>query len=255
MTSPQPRPHVGLTCCLRLLDVTPFHMVAVKYVNAAVEGVGAVPVLLPALAGAVPPEAMLERLDGLLLTGSPSNIDPRHYEGHPPREDSPADPARDATTFGLIRAALAAGMPVLGICRGMQELNVVLGGSLEQEVHRVPGRMDHRSPHEGTPDYRYRPVHPVRLTEGGTCARLAGEPELMVNSLHEQGIERLAPGLAVEAVAPDGQIEAVRLEGDAFVLGIQWHPEWSLDAPFSRRLFAAFGEACRRYRAGRSRAF
>jgi putative glutamine amidotransferase len=200
----------------------------------------------------VPPETVLDVLDGLLLTGSGSNIEPHHYDGPPPPEENQTDPARDATTLPLIRSAIARGLPVLGICRGLQELNVALGGTLHQEVHRVEGRMDHRSDREGTPEHRFRPVHPVALTPGGYCAAMAGTQRLEVNSLHGQGIERLGRGLDVEAVAPDGQIEAVRLEGADFVMAVQWHPEWQVEYDrFARDLFGAFGAACRRHAARR----
>ncbi len=222
-------------------------MVSDKYVAAVVQGAGGVPVLLPALGEAS--VAALDHLDGLLLTGSPSNIEPHLYDGPAPPADNQIDPARDATTLPMIHAALARGLPVLGICRGMQELNVALGGTLHQEIHKIEGRLDHRSDREGTQDHRYRKVHPVSLTAGGVLSGLSGCDALFVNSLHGQGIDRLADGLSVEAVAPDGQIEAVTMRSAGFVLAVQWHPEWSVaDDQASAAIFAAFGEACREYR-------
>jgi putative glutamine amidotransferase len=132
----------------------------------------------------------------------------------------------------------------LAICRGIQELNVALGGTLHQRVHEVPGRLNHRSRRD-SPDGPYGPAHSVALIKGGLLASLAGVAEVMVNSLHSQGIDRPAPGLRVEAMAPDGQIEAVSLPDARFVVGVQWHPEHrALDNPFSRALFLAFARAC-----------
>jgi putative glutamine amidotransferase len=195
------------------------------------------------------------RLDGLLLTGSRSNVEPYHYEGEASQPGTLHDPERDALTLPLIRTAIGAGLPVLAICRGIQELNVALGGTLYQRVHEIAGRLDHRAP-EGDVARRYaHSAHVVALTPGGMLERLTGERELVVNSLHSQGIDRLAPHLVVEAAAPDGQIEAVRHAAADFVLGVQWHPEYRvMENPFSRALFAAFGGACRAWAARRRRA-
>jgi putative glutamine amidotransferase len=236
---------VGLPCCLRRDAEQPFHAVYNKYITAMAEGAGVTPVLIPALGA--PPVEILDRLDGLLLTGSPSNIEPHHYQGPAAPEDSPCDPARDSTILPLIRAAVARDIPVLGICRGLQELNVALGGTLHQEVHQIPGRLDHREQLEGSVEHRYRAVHTVALSENGLFARLAGDRILWVNSLHGQGIDVPAADLVTEAIAPDGQIEAVRHATASFVVAVQWHPEWNFrENRFSSRLFAAFGDACRR---------
>jgi putative glutamine amidotransferase len=240
-------PLIAIPCCRRVPDQHAFHMVGEKYILAGLEAAGCLPVLIPALGNRLDLADLVGRFDGLLLTGSPSNVEPHHYDGPEPPENNLTDPERDATTLPLIRAAVAAHLPVLGICRGHQELNVALGGSLHQEVHAVEGRMDHRSDKTGTADHKYRLVHPVSLTPGGLFERLAGTDRIEVNSLHGQGIDRPAPGLAIEAVAPDGQIEAVRLEGPDFVVGVQWHPEWrALENAFSIKLFEAFGAACER---------
>ena len=201
---------------------------------------------VPALPG-IAPEEWIARIDGLLLPGSRSNVAPREYAGPEPAPDMLQDQARDAAVLPLIRAAIAADLPVLAICRGIQELNVALGGSLHQSVHAVPGRLDHRAIAEAPLDRRYaHDAHAVMLNPDGWFARLAGTNSISVNSLHEQGIDRLAPGLAIEAVAPDGQIEGVRLPTASFVVGVQWHPEYRIaETPFSRALFAAFGDACR----------
>ena len=243
-------PVIGIPCCARPVNDHPYHVVADKYVRAVAETVGGLPLLIPALGPNVDAADLVGRFDGLLLTGSRSNVEPHHYDGSPSREGTAHDAQRDATTLPLIRAAVATGLPVLAICRGIQELNVALGGTLHQLVHEVPGRRDHRSI-PGTTEEKYaHPAHPVALTKGGLFERLAGATEITVNSLHSQGIDRLAPGLVVEGVAPDGQIEAVRAEGADFVVGVQWHPEFRIgDNPVSAALFAAFGAACRTYRA------
>ncbi|MBF0394998.1 MAG: gamma-glutamyl-gamma-aminobutyrate hydrolase family protein, partial [Alphaproteobacteria bacterium] len=149
------------------------------------------------------------------------------------------------TTLPLARAALAAGVPLLAICRGIQELNVALGGSLHARVHAVPGFDDHRSDPSRDLDSQFGPAHRVFLTPGGLLAKLAEATSAEVNSLHGQGIDRLAPGLIVEARAPDGLVEAVRVEdASAFALAVQWHPEWNFRSnPLSAAIFRAFGAA------------
>jgi putative glutamine amidotransferase len=243
-------PLIGVTACLGVEAESGFgfHKAGDKYVDSVVDGAGGLPVVIPAMGQRLDLEALLDRLDGLLITGSPSNVEPHHYAGPPPPPDSPRDAARDATTLPLIRLALRRGVPLLAICRGIQELNVALGGSLHQEVHKLAGRRDHRSDKSLPFPERYGPAHPITLTPGGRLqAILDGGAQIQVNSLHGQAIDRLAPGLVVEAVAEDATIEAVRVAGaPAFGLGVQWHPEWRvLDNPDSRRLFAAFGAACR----------
>jgi putative glutamine amidotransferase len=191
-----------------------------------------------------------------LLTGAHSNIDPAHYAGGPAYPGSPADPQRDATSLALIPLALRAGVPVLGICRGLQELNVALGGSLHGQVHEVDGFYDHREPEDEDLDSQYGPRHEVELVADGLLAGLAGgRRRVRVNSLHGQGIDRLADSLVAEAHAPDGLIEAVRLdEAGGFALAVQWHPEWRVrDNPFYTAIFERFGEACRARAAQRSR--
>ncbi len=239
-------PLVGLPCCTRLMGEHPTHWAGEKYIVAVSDAAGALPLLVPALGGRIAADELVARLDGLLLTGSRSNVEPHHYAGEPSEAGTLHDAQRDALTLPLIRAAVAADLPVLAICRGIQELNVALGGTLHQRVHEVGGRLDHRAP-EGDVERRYgHAAHAVVLSPGGLLERLAGARELAVNSLHSQGIDRLAPTLAVEAAAPDGQIEAVRHADATFVVGVQWHPEYRvLENGFSRVLFAAFGKACR----------
>ncbi len=242
-------PLVAIPACRKFIAPHPFHAVGEKYVSAVSAAAGALPVLVPPLGAALSVRELLGRIDGLMLTGSPSNVEPRHYAGSPSRVGTLHDPHRDATTLPLIRAAVAAGIPVLAVCRGHQEVNVALGGTLHQNVHEVPGMMDHREDEVAPLERQYAPAHPIRLTPGGLLARLAGSDEARVNSLHAQGVDRLAEGLAVEAVAPDGLVEAYRLaDSGQYLLGIQWHPEWRvLEDPLSTAIFESFGAACRRY--------
>ncbi len=241
------KPLIGISCCVKGFGIfnTPNHAASDSYVRVVLGPVGGVPVLLPA-AGEILAAEMLPRLDGLILTGSRSNVHPDNYEGPPHAEGTPEDPQRDSTTLPLIRAAIAAGLPLLAICRGFQELNVALGGSLDQRIQDLPGRIDHSTPSDQKlPRIRVAKAHGVRLTPGSLLAELSGRTDLPVNSLHNQGVARLAPRLVAEGWAPDGTIEAVRVRDAAgFAYGIQWHPEydWERDA-LSRRLFERFGAA------------
>lgn len=245
MTPARP-PLVGVTCCTRVMNEHPTQWVSEKYVTAVSDAAEALPLLVPALGDRLDIAALVERLDGLLVTGSRSNVEPHHYGGAPSVPGTLHDAQRDAMTLPLIRAAVAADLPMLAICRGIQELNVALGGTLFQRLHEVEGRRDHRAP-EGPVEVRYaHRAHTVAIAPGSLLERLAGTRELLVNSLHAQGIDRLAPALVVEAVAPDGQIEAVRHTEATFVVGVQWHPEYRVtENAFGRALFGAFGEACR----------
>jgi putative glutamine amidotransferase len=236
---------VGIPACARFRNGHVWHETPARYAAAVEGGAGAIPIMIPPTGEAQ--VAVLDRIDGLLVPGSPSNVHPGRYAGGESLTPDLHDAARDATTLPLIRAALTKGVPVLAICRGIQELNVALGGTLHQRLHELPNRHDHRSG-EGPPERRYGPRHPVRLS--GNLAGIVGASEIPVNSVHGQAIDRLAPGLVVEAVAPDGTIEAVRVtHARSFAYGVQWHPEWKyLEDPASLALFRAFGEACRAYR-------
>ena len=230
-----------------MLGLHPFHAVGEKYARAVLDASGGLPLLIPSLAEELRLDELVERLDGLLFTGSPSNVEPHHYEGPPSDPGTLHDPARDATTLPLIRKAVSAGVPVFGICRGFQEVNVAFGGSLHQRVHEIPGHLDHRVDDSQPLDVQYGPAHDVVLAPGGLLRSLAGVDRVRVNSSHWQGIERLGQGLKVEARAPDGLIEAFRIESATrFALAVQWHTEWKvMDNPFSRAMFSAFGAACR----------
>jgi putative glutamine amidotransferase len=211
------------------------------------------PLLVPVPPTPLSHEEILGNVDGLLFTGSPSNVAPRHYGGHDPRPTTLLDEERDDTTLSLMRAAEKAGVPMLCICRGFQELNVAFGGTLHQHLNEM-GFNDHGAgDRKRSLEKQYGPAHDVRLAPGGLLQELL--PELppggsfKVNSLHNQGIDRLAPTLRVEAEAPDGAIEAISMdEAPAFLLGVQWHPEWRhAENPVSRAIFTAFGEAVRTY--------
>jgi len=246
---------VGVPACVKQNDGMPFHAVGEKYISGVLNGAEALPMLLPALGSAYDLAALFARLDGLLFTGSLSNVAAHHYDGPEDRPESPQDPQRDETTLPMIRAALAAGLPILCICRGLQELNVALGGTLHQQLHQLPGKLDHRSPQNVPYDAKYAPRHAVTFDPAGEFARILGRTEIQVNSLHWQGIDRLAPGLVAEGHAPDGVIEAVRVaNARGFALGVQWHPEYRVtENPDSMALFKAFGAACRARAAERLR--
>lgn len=250
------RPVVGIPCCTRQIGLHPFHIVGDKYIRAVADGAGAVPLLIPALGDWHDVDDLLNRLDGLLVTGSPSNVEPHHYAGSASREGTHHDPHRDATTLPLIRRALERLVPSLFICRGIQELNVARGGTLHQNVHERDDRFDHRADEDASVEVQYGPAHRVMLTVDGTLARLFGKVETTVNSIHSQGIDRLGAGLEIEAVAEDGQVEAVRVaDVPGFALAVQWHPEWRFwDNPDSRALFRAFGRAVEARADGRARA-
>jgi putative glutamine amidotransferase len=241
------RPVIGIPADRRVLGKHAYHLAGEKYLKAVLDGAGGLPLIVPAIGQELRLEELFETLDGLLFMGSPSNVDPRHYRGEPSESGTLHDAHRDDTTLPLIPRAVAAGLPVLGICRGFQEINVAFGGSLWQKLQDVPGYLDHREDPTQPLEQQYGPAHEVTLEPGGLLQRLAGTDRLRVNSLHSQGVRELGTGLAVEARAPDGVIEAFRVEhAPAFALALQWHPEWRATADgFSRALFAEFGAACR----------
>lgn len=224
----------------------PFLAVGEKYVRAVVDGAECLPLLIPTLQPALPLRELLESLDGILLTGSVSNIEPHHYSDEPSYPGNLHDPARDATNLALIPLAIDMGLPILAICRGFQEVNVAFGGRLHQKVHEVDGFIDHRENLDDALELQYAPTHSVALTPDGLLAGIAGADIAQVNSLHGQGVAHLGEGLTVEATAPDGLIEAYRLKGASFLLAVQWHPEWRVvENAFYHGIFRAFGNACR----------
>lgn len=231
----------------RQLGEFPFHVVGHKYVNAVVHAMKAFPMIVPALGMESDIEALLEVADGILLTGAVSNVHPSHYDQDVRDPSLPLDPDRDGMTLRLIRAAVDAGIPLLGICRGIQEINVAFGGSLHQSVHETEGMSDHRETQVESQAVRYAQVHSVRTVPGGCMAEITGCREFMVNSLHGQGIDRLGDGLVAEVHAADGLIEAITVaNAKAFAMAVQWHPEWNvLNTPTYLAIFNAFGTACR----------
>lgn len=233
---------VGIVADRRTLDGMAVHQASDEYVCAIRDGAGAVPLIIPSTGTPLDAAEVLPMVDGLLFTGAPSNVAPSHYGGCL-RPGTDLDEIRDATTLPLLRAAIQTGKPLLAICRGFQELNVALGGSLHQHLHELPGRLDHREPQNVPRELEYAPAHAVTFAPDGVLARLSGERQAMVNSLHHQGVDRLAPGLKAEAYAPDGQIEALSLpDAKAFLLGVQWHPEWNfVRDSLSRAIFEGFG--------------
>jgi len=246
-------PVVGIVCDRKKVGDHAFHMVGEKYIDAVRDGSHAIPLLIPVLSPPLTAEEILGCVDGLLFTGSTSNVAPQWYSGPAARKHTLLDEARDTTAIPLIRAAEESGTPMLCICRGFQELNVAFGGTLHQHLHEIEGFTDHRAGDRKTAlEEQYGPAHEVRITPGGVLSELlpeyAPDGRFQVNSLHGQGIDRLAPVLRVEAEAPDGAIEAVSMErSKAFLLGVQWHPEWRFgENPVSRAMFSAFGEALRR---------
>ena len=233
----------------------PFLLLGDKYARAVKVGAQAQPVMFP-LADAEQIPDLLPLVDGVMLTGSPSNVHPSHFDEDVADPSLPLDPVRDSLTLALVKACVHEGIPLLGVCRGFQEINVALGGTLHQRVHEVPGLMDHREPKTAPFDVQYAPSHAIRLAPGSVFETWAGGAETMVNSLHGQGINRLAPGLEAMAHAPDGVVEAFAVKGArTFAYAMQFHPEWRCwETPFYAAIFDAFGHACRQRRSQRLQA-
>ena len=231
----------------RILEPHPSHIVGEKYLKAVIDGADALPLIVPSMADDISIDEVLERADGILLTGSYSNVEPHHYGGDVAEQLGISDPHRDAMTLPLALRALEFGVPLFAVCRGHQELNVALGGTLHQDLAKVPGYHRHVENKDDPLELQYGPAHPVTLMEGGLLRRLAGTESVRVNSLHTQGIAKLAEGVTVEAVADDGLIEAFSVDtAPGFSLSVQWHPEWRVtENDFSMVIFKAFGDACR----------
>jgi putative glutamine amidotransferase len=241
---------VWLPACHRNLDLSDpggYTVLADRYAAAVCE-LGLQPVLFP-MAGAEDVPDLLPLVDGVLLTGSPSNVEAAHFGATPLATDL-LDPRRDRLTMALVRASIAGGTPLFGVCRGLQEMNVAMGGTLYQKVHEEPEHLDHREPETEDLDEQFAERHEVLLAEASAFAEWAGGTRAKVNSLHGQGLKRLGEGLVAEAHAPDGLVEGVRVMGaPAFAYGVQWHPEWRHDEhPFYQRTLEAFANACRAHR-------
>jgi putative glutamine amidotransferase len=248
-SSARPKPVVLVPACNRQLGEHPFHIAGKKYLD-AVRLAGCLPLIVPS---AQPEELdhLLDLADGVLLTGSPSNVHPEHFGETVHNPELPLDPQRDAWTLPLIRRALARGVPLFGICRGTQETNVALGGSLHQAVHEVTGHADHRAPSDQPAPVQYGPAHAVTVQAGGVLADLMGPgTQFQVNSVHGQAVNRLAESLRVEALAPDGLIEAFSVaNAPGFSLCVQW---LAADNPQSTQMLQVFGDACRRFQLGKA---
>jgi putative glutamine amidotransferase len=242
-----------IPCDNRQIGGQLYHALGRKYADAVRLGAECLPLLTPT-GGAGDILPYLEMADGIMLTGSPANVHPSHF-GQEVRDPAlPLDQERDSVTLPLVHLAIARGIPLLAICRGHQELNVALGGTLHQAIHELPDKSDHREPSGVATELQYGPAHEIEILADSPLLQIVGQSRITVNSLHGQGIDVLAQGLVAEAVAPDQVIEAVRIRAHpGFSLGVQWHPEWKvLDNPISVRIFRAFGDACRAYRQSRS---
>jgi putative glutamine amidotransferase len=245
------RPVIGIPASL--IEVAerryPAHATGARNIDAIVDHTGCIPMVIPALGDRIDVKETVQTIDGLLLTGGRANVEPHHYDGPDFPEDEPIDPARDCMVLPLIRACIDARVPIFGVCRGIQEMNVALGGSLHYRVHMVAGKEDHRMPRE--PDVTMEEIfklrHSIALTANGLFASLIGAESTMVNSLHGQGVDRLADSFTTEALSPDGVIEGIRLVDDeSFTVGVQWHAEYEPEHHLlARKLFERFGEAAR----------
>jgi putative glutamine amidotransferase len=250
------KPLVAVVSDVKSFENYVWHAAPHQYLDAAINGAGVMPLIVPSFGEMTDLDAVLAAVDGVLVTGSRSNVHPSLYGAGASAGHEPYDPARDSTSIPLIRRALERAVPLLAICRGIQELNVALGGSLATEIQEQPGRMDHRAPQSDVQAERFAIRHPVHVKEGSCLAGVLGAGPVQVNSVHRQAIDRLANGLQVEAVAEDGTVEAVSVIGArAFAVGVQWHPEYwfASDTP-SARIFSGFGDAVRSHAAARSMA-
>ncbi|QFY61384.1 gamma-glutamyl-gamma-aminobutyrate hydrolase family protein [Rhizobium grahamii] len=247
------KPIVAVPADIRVFDGATWHAAQHQYVRAALNAAGVMSFIIPAFEEGYDTDAILDRVDGVLVSGSASNVHPTLYGKQATEADGPFDPARDATSLPLIRRSIERAIPLLAICRGIQELNVALGGTLASEIQEQPGIWDHRKPPNVDRDSMYAVRQSVFVKEGSCIAGIVGSGEIRVNSLHRQAIAETAPRLTVEAVAEDGTIEAVSvIDAPAFAVGVQWHPEyWAETDKPSNQIFSAFGDAVRDYAAGK----
>ncbi|MGB3313311.1 MAG: gamma-glutamyl-gamma-aminobutyrate hydrolase family protein [Albidovulum sp.] len=251
------RPIVGIIGNMNFLDNDyPVHAGGVINSEAVAQVAGCMPLLIPADPRLVSVAELMEACDGFLLTGGRPNVHPEEYGEDATEAHGAFDRCRDAITLPLIRACVERGQPFLGVCRGFQEVNVALGGTLYPEIRDLPGRMNHRMPPDGTLEEKFALRHAVRFTDGGVFHRLFGAAEVMTNTLHGQGLKAEGRGIVVDGRAPDGTPEALYVEGaPGFTLSVQWHPEWNAAAdPVSRPLFEAFGTAVRGWASGTAEA-
>ncbi|MBW7921905.1 MAG: gamma-glutamyl-gamma-aminobutyrate hydrolase family protein [Rubellimicrobium sp.] len=251
------RPVIGIIANNHLLNTDfPVFVDGAMNARAVADAAGGLPLIIPADPSAVSTAELMEACDGFLFTGGRPNIHPEEYGEEPTPAHGEFDRARDGVALPLIRACVAAGQPVMGVCRGFQEVNVAMGGSLYPEIRDLPGRDNHRMPPDGTLEERFALRHKITFTEGGPFHRLIGTREVMTNSLHGQGIKQPGARIVVDGTAPDGTPEAIYVrDAPGFTLSVQWHPEWNAaNDPVSRPLFAAFGRAAAEFAASRQHA-
>lgn len=248
------QPLVAVSTDVRHVDNYTWHAAPQQYLEAAIAGAGVFPLLVPSFGDRLDLDQLLDAVDGVMLTGSKSNVNPELYGGDASEANGPYDPDRDATTLPLIRRAIERGVPLLAICRGIQELNVALGGTLATEIQEREGALDHRAPVSDDQDERFAIRQSVSIRPGTCLAGVFGAGEIMVNSVHRQGVDRLGDRLEIEAVADDGTVEAVSVKGArAFAVGVQWHPEyWAATDSNSAKIFKAFGDAVRAHAMART---
>lgn len=239
------RPVVGIIGNMNIIGDYPVHAGGLSTSAAVAEVAGCMPLLIPTDPRFVTVAELLDVCDGFLLTGGRPNVHPEEYGEEVTEAHGAFDRARDAITLPLVRACVERGQPFLGICRGFQEVNVALGGTLYPEIRDLPGRMNHRMPPDGTLEEKFALRHAVRFSPDGPFQRLFGAPEVMTNTLHGQGIKCEGCGIVVDGWAPDGTPEALFVrDAKGFTLSVQWHPEWNAaNDPVSRPLFRAFGQA------------
>ncbi|MBI37519.1 MAG: hypothetical protein CL568_08070 [Alphaproteobacteria bacterium] len=253
-----PCPLIGVSGELKDFNGFDVQAAGHKYVYSVVEAFNGIPIILPALGIPEPKNTsnlieLLDRVDGIILTGGRANVEPHHYGGEPFRPETHRDPVRDAMTLPLVRSAVELSVPILGICRGIQEINVALGGTLHPYLWEVEGKNDHRMPKTDIMENRFAPRHKISLTEKGYFSHIADKAkidkdQIIVNSLHSQAINKLADGLEIEALSEDGVIEGVSMpKAKSFVVGVQWHAEFRVtEHPFNMALYSEFGEATKR---------
>ena len=255
-----PRPVVGVIGNHMMVENRfAVQMVGERNMQAVADVAGALPLMFAGNPVTTDIGALLDAVDGILLTGARANVHPTRFRTEANAKHEPYDENRDAMALELIETCVARGVPVFGICRGFQEMNVAFGGSLHPEIRELPGRMNHRMPRlengeiHPDPTVVFADRHEVRLTPGGAFATLFGKDVIRVNSLHGQGILELGSRVVAEGIAEDETIEAIRIEGaEGFALGVQWHAEYDPERnPINRALFEAFGDALRGYQAGR----
>ncbi|QEW26310.1 gamma-glutamyl-gamma-aminobutyrate hydrolase family protein [Roseovarius indicus] len=249
------RPIIGIIGNSYLIDGSyPVHAGGQMNSDAVAQVADCIPMIVPTDPRFMSVDELLEACDGFLLTGGRPNVHPEEYGHEPTEAHGTFDRSRDAISLPLVRACVERGQPIFGVCRGFQEVNVALGGTLHPEIRDLPGRENHRMPPDGTIEEKFALRHSVKFTEGGVFHRLLGEAEVMTNTLHGQGIIDPGRGVVIDGYAPDGTPEAIYVEGArGFTLSVQWHPEYNAAAdPVSRALFGAFGQAARDWAAGRS---